>query len=206
MSPPPSGSPMSPPTPNVAGMVEILLFHHAGGLTPGVTAFADDLRAAGHTVHTPDLFEGRTFGAVEDGVAYAQSLPDGELEARAGAAAAGLPDNIVYAGMSMGCVRATVQLLARPGARAALFLYGAVTPAWFDATWPDGLPAQSHQMTDDPWRDADDDSAFVDDVPGGELFLYPGTGHLFLDRDHPDHDAEAAALATERVLEFLGTL
>ena len=26
-----------------------------------VTAFADDLRRAGHTVHTPDLFEGRTF-------------------------------------------------------------------------------------------------------------------------------------------------
>src|SRR5437773_964554 len=49
-------------------MAEVLLFHHAQGLTPGVHAFADELRAAGHTVHTPDLFDGRTFGSIDHGM------------------------------------------------------------------------------------------------------------------------------------------
>ena len=46
-------------------MTEVLMFHHAQGLTPGLRAFADVLRAAGHTVHAPDLFDGRTFGSIE---------------------------------------------------------------------------------------------------------------------------------------------
>jgi dienelactone hydrolase len=53
-------------------MAEVVLFHHAQGLTPGVNAFADELRRAGHAVHTPDLFEGRTFDTVEDGVSYSR--------------------------------------------------------------------------------------------------------------------------------------
>ena len=46
-------------------MTEILLFHHALGLTPGITEFAGHLRGAGHTVHTPDLYDGHTFRTVE---------------------------------------------------------------------------------------------------------------------------------------------
>ena len=49
-------------------MAEVVLFHHAQGLTAGVNAFADDLRRAGHTVHTPDLFGGRTFPTIEEGI------------------------------------------------------------------------------------------------------------------------------------------
>ena len=55
-----------------------MLFHHALGLIPGVTAFADELRTAGHTVHTPDLFEGRTSASLEEGVAHAQEIGPGE--------------------------------------------------------------------------------------------------------------------------------
>ena len=55
-------------------MAEVLLFHHAQGLTPGVRAFADELRAAGHTVHTPDLFDGRTFDSIDEGVAHAKEI------------------------------------------------------------------------------------------------------------------------------------
>src|SRR5699024_7777001 len=57
-----------------ATMVEVLLFPHAHGLTPGVTGFADELRAAGHRVHTPDLFDGRTFSTIEDGMTYAADI------------------------------------------------------------------------------------------------------------------------------------
>ena len=40
-------------------MAEVVLFHHLQGLTEGVRAFAGELRAGGHTVHTPDLFDGQ---------------------------------------------------------------------------------------------------------------------------------------------------
>ena len=39
-------------------MTEVVLFHHVQGLTDGLRASADELRAGGHTVHAPDLFDG----------------------------------------------------------------------------------------------------------------------------------------------------
>lgn len=187
-------------------MAEIVLFHHAGGLTPGVVAFADRLRAAGHTLHTPDLFEGRTFADVQDGVAYAESLGRSALAARGLEAVEGLPADLVYAGMSLGCAIAAGAVLRRPGARAAFFLYGAVDPAWWDASWPAGVPAQAHQTADDPWREIEAEEGFLQNVPGGELFVYEGAGHLFAEEGHPDYDEQAAALAIDRVLELLGGL
>lgn len=187
-------------------MTEILLFHHANGLTDGVRSFAQTLREAGHTVHTPDLFAGRTFDRVEEGVAFRNEVGQEVLMGRASAAAEGLPADIVYAGMSMGCMPATVLLLQRPGARGAVYLYGAVDPAWFDAEWPAGVPAQAHQTEDDPWRETEADEGFAKRVPGSETFLYPGSGHLFADPGHPDYDEAAATLATERILGFLAAL
>lgn len=184
-------------------MTEILLFHHAGGLTAGVKAFAQTLRDAGHTVHTPDLFEGRTFDSVEEGVAFRDEVGREVLMGRALAAAEGLPAEIVYAGMSMGCMAATALLLDRPGALGAVYLYGAVDPAWFEAEWPAGVPAQSQQTEDDPWREAEGDEGFAARVPGSESYLYPGSGHLFAEPGSADFDQAAADLATERVLAFL---
>ena len=54
-------------------MAEVLLIHHIQGLTDGVRAFADDLRAGGHTVHVPDLYDGHTFATIEEGFAFARS-------------------------------------------------------------------------------------------------------------------------------------
>jgi len=188
-------------------MAEILLFHHAGGLTPGVTNFADRLRAAGHTVHTPDLFGGRTFSDVADGVAYAQEVGDEALMKLAADAAAALPADLVYGGMSLGCAVAGQTLFERPGALGAFFLYGAIDPAWWKATWPPGVPAQAHQAEDDPWREVEADEGFLARVPDGELFVYDGVGgHLFVDDDSPEYDEQAAALATERILAFLAGL
>jgi dienelactone hydrolase len=58
----------------VADVAEVLLLHHVQGLTPGVLAFADELRRAGHVVHTPDLFDGRMFDTIPDGAAFADEL------------------------------------------------------------------------------------------------------------------------------------
>jgi dienelactone hydrolase len=187
-------------------VAEIVLFHHAGGLTSGVDAFARVLREAGHTVHTPDLFDGRTFANVSDGVAYTESVGEQTFATRAAEIVAPMAAELVYGGMSMGAARAAEQVFARPGAKGAFFLYGAIAPAWWDATWPAGVAAQAHVTEDDEWREPEAEEQFLAEVPGAELFVYPGSGHLFAEPGHPDHDEEVADLATSRVLTFLATL
>ncbi len=187
-------------------MADVVLFHHSGGLTLGVHGLAATLRADGHTVHTPDLFDGRTFADVADGVAFVESLGEDVFARRAAEAVADLPTGLVYGGLSFGAARAAEQVLTRPGACGAFFLYGAIDPSWWDATWPGGVPAQAHVAEVDPWREPDAESAFTGGVPGAELFVYPVTGHLFAEAGHPDHDPAAAELATGRVRTFLGTL
>ena len=187
-------------------MVEIVLFHHAGGLTEGVAGFAQVLRDAGHTVHTPDLFDGRTFADVNDGVAHADSVGEETFAARAAEVVAPMAADLVYGGMSMGAARAAEPVLARPGAKGAFFLYGVVAPSWWEATWPAGVPSQAHVTEGDKWRELDAEAEYVADVPGAELFVYPGSGHLFAEPGHPDYDEEVARLATERVITFLSAL
>ena len=197
---------MSATAPSVADMAQILLFHHAGGLTPGVTAFAQTLRDAGHSVETPDLFDGRTFDDVHDGVAHAQSIGEDVMAARVGEIVADMPTDLVYGGMSMGGARAAELVLTRPGAKGAFFLYGAIAPSWWDATWPVDVPSQAHVTEDDVWREPEAEEEYVAQVPGGELFVYPGSGHLFAEPGHPDYDDEVARVATDRILAFLAAL
>ncbi len=187
-------------------MVEIVLFHHVGGLTSGVVGFAERLRDAGHVVHTPDLFGNRTFAELEDGIAYVHSVGEEMFAARAAEVVAPMAHDLVYGGMSMGAARAGEQVLGRPGARAAFFLYGTIAPSWWKATWPVGVPSQAHVTEGDSFRELDAEGEYVAEVAGGELFIYPGSGHLFAEPDYPDFDEEIAMLATDRILAFLGKL
>ena len=189
-------------------MTEVVLFHHAQGLTPGVVAFADELRRAGHTVHTPDMFDGRTFGSIEEGMAYAEEIgfPD-EILQRGAAAVEGLPAGLVYAGFSLGVLPAQKLAQTRPGARGALLFYACVPVSAFGPAWPDGVPVQVHGMDADPIfvGEGDIDAAreLVAQAKDGELFLYPGDQHYFADSSLPSYDPEATALLTQRVLSFL---
>jgi dienelactone hydrolase len=185
-------------------MAEVLLFHHAQGQTKGFHAFAGELRAAGHPVHTPDLYDGNTFAALDDGIAYAKQVGFDALRERGVAAAEGLPAELVYAGFSLGVMPAQELAQTRPGARGAL-LFSACFPTSEFGTWPDGVPVQIHAMDGDEWFEEDAAAAkeLVDEVEGAELYLYPGNGHLFADSSLGDYDAAAAALLEERVLAFL---
>jgi dienelactone hydrolase len=188
-------------------MAEILFFHHAQGLTPGVVSFAGVLRAAGHTVHTPDLFGGRTFDTVEAGVGYAQEVGFGEILKAGIVAADGLPDALVYLGTSLGVLPAQALAQTRAGARGAVLLEACVPVSEFGDVWPAGVPVQIHGMDADPSfaleGDLDAARALVDSTPDAELFLYPGDRHLFTDPSLPSYDEAAAAQVTARVLEFL---
>lgn len=190
-------------------MAEVLLFHHAQGLTPGVIAFADELRAAGHTVHTPDLFDGRTFDSIDAGIAHAKEIGFDELLERGVRTADDLPNALVYAGMSLGEMTAQKLAQTRPGARGALLFYSAIpiTGEWAFGPWPDGVPVQIHGMDNDPIfvGEGDIDAAreIVAAAEDGELFLYPGNQHYFADSSLPSYDPQATVLLTQRVLDFL---
>ena len=191
-------------------MAEVVLFHHAQGLTPGVAAFADELRQAGHIVHTPDLFEGRTFDSIENGMSFVKELGFGEVMARGVRAVEGLPAELVFAGFSLGVVPAQMLAQTRPGARGALFFYSCVPVSEFGQAWPKGLPVQIHGMDADPFfvgeGDIDAARALIAEAENGELFLYPGDQHYFADSSLPSYDAEATALLLPRVLKFLAAL
>jgi dienelactone hydrolase len=188
-------------------MAEVLLFHHAQGLTPGVVAFADELRRAGHTVHTPDLYDGRTFDTLEAGMAHAEEIGFGEVIERGTRAADGLPAELVYAGFSLGVLPAQKLAQTRAGARGALLFYSCVPVAEFGRAWPAEVPVQVHGMDADPIfvgeGDIDAARALVEQAKDAELFLYPGDQHYFADSSLPSYDPAAAALLTRRVLDFL---
>ncbi len=187
-------------------MADVLLFHHAQGQTPGFHAFADELRSAGHAVHTPDLFDGRTFDSIPEGVAYADEIGFGELIEQGTRVAETLPSELVYAGFSLGVVVAQKLAQTRPGARGALFFYSCVPESEF-GTWPAGVPVQIHGMDADPIfvDEGDIDAAreLVELAEDAELFLYPGDQHYFADSSLPSYDDAATKLLTERVLAFL---
>ncbi len=188
-------------------MAEVLLFHHAQGQTAGFHAFADELRRAGHAVHTPDLFDGRTFGSIDEGLAYAQEVGFGEIIERGERAADALPRELVYAGFSLGVVPAQKLAQTRSGARGALLFYSCVPTSEFGTAWPADVPVQIHGMDADPIfvdeGDLDAARAIVESTENAELFLYPGDQHYFADSSLPSYDESAAKLLTQRVLAFL---
>jgi dienelactone hydrolase len=189
-------------------MAEILFFHHAQGLTVGVRAIAATLTGAGHTVHLPDLYDGETFPTVETGVAHARTLGFEAIIQRGTAIAEALSPGLVYAGISLGVLCAQKLAETRPGAKGALLLEACVPVTEFAPAWPAGVPVQIHGMDNDPSfaleGDLDAARALVASAPDeAELFLYPGESHLFTDSSLAGHDANAAALVMQRVLNFL---
>jgi dienelactone hydrolase len=192
-------------------MAEVLLFHHAQGLTHGCLSFADRLRAARHVVHAPDLYDGKVFTDLTEGVRYAKEIGFDTIIERGRLAADSLPDGIVYAGFSLGVLPAQMLAQARPGTKGALLFHSCIPTSEFGRPWPQGVPLQIHMMEADEWalppnEDLDVARRLDETVESAELFLYPGDRHLFADNSLPDYDENAAALLTERVLSFLDNI
>jgi dienelactone hydrolase len=191
-------------------MAEVLLFHHIQGLTPGVVALADRLRAAGHTVHAPDLYGGRTFATIEEGAAFSRGDGAPDLDALADAAAAELSGELVYAGISSGVMPAQRLAQTRAGAAGAVLMEACVpvTGDWAFGAWPDGVPVQVHGKESDGFFAGDGDLDAARELvelagSGAELFVYPGDQHLFEDSSLDSYDPEATDLLVERVTGFL---
>ncbi|HKA84683.1 MAG TPA: dienelactone hydrolase family protein [Acidimicrobiales bacterium] len=184
-------------------MAEILLLHHAQGLTAGCLAFADELRAAGHVVHAPDIYDGKTFAELDDGIAYARKVGFDTMQERGRQAADGLADELVYVGFSLGAMPAQLLAQTRPGARGAVLLHASIPLSEFGGAWPAGVPLQIHTMEDDELGDVDVARELAETVDEAQVFLYPGDRHLFTDSSLPAYDEAAAAQVRRRVLAFL---
>jgi dienelactone hydrolase len=188
-------------------MAEVLLLHHVLGRTTGIEAIADQLRDAGHIVHVPDLFDGRTFSSLEEGLAYIKEIGFEEVTARGVSAAGDLSRDVVYAGFSLGVPAAQKLSQTREGARGALFFHACLPTSEFESPWPADLPVQIHAMNADPFfvEDGDINAArgLVASANHAELFLYEGKEHLFTDSSIPSYDADATKLVIKRVLDFL---
>lgn len=191
-------------------MTEIVVFHHVQGLTPGIVAFANRLRTDGHTVHAPDLFDGKTFPTLEEGIEHASSIGFGKIMERGVREAQALAPELVYIGFSMGVMPAQQLAQTREGARGAVLIDSCIPLGEFGERWPDGVAVQVHGMESDPIfageGDLDAARALVDSADQAELFLYPGSVHLFADSSLPTYDKEAAELLVQRVVGFLSGL
>lgn len=192
-------------------MAEVLLYHHAQGLTAGVEAFADELRAAGHTVHVPDVYDGHTFDDLDDGIGYAREIGFGAILQRGLDAAGEFGGGLVFAGFSLGAMPAQQLAQTRPGAKGALLFHACMPVSEFSEAWPTGVPVQVHAMDGDPFfaedgGDLDAARALVESTEHAELFLYPGQQHLFADSSLASYDEDAAAVLMRRVLDFLASV
>ena len=155
-------------------MAEVVLFHSVLGLRTGVIAAAGRLRAAGHTVHTPDLYDGEVFDDLDDGSRKEDALGYQEIARRAREAVVGLPAGLVFAGFSLGAVHAEVLAASRPGALGAVLMHGAVPVEGLSEyfgldRWPEGVPVQVHYAASDPWVEAEEELA-----PSGTPSKGPG--------------------------------
>ena len=194
-------------------MAEVVLFHSVLGLRPGVISAAERLRAAGHTLHTPDYFDGEVFDDLDEGMRKEDALGYQEIARRAREYVAGLPDGVVFAGFSLGAVHAEVLAASRPGALGAVLMHGAVPVEALGEffgidRWPEGVPVQVHYAADDPWVEAEEEVVPVGEAVRGagaafEVYTYPGSGHLFADPDLPEYDRASSEAMWERVLAFL---
>ena len=188
-------------------MADVVLFHHVQGLTNGVRRFADVIRADGHTVHTPDAFDGSTFTSLDEGFAALRERDISVAGEWADNAVADLPEELVYVGISLGVMAAQRLAQTRTGARGAVLVEACVPPTEFGNGWPTGVPVQVHGMERDPFfgLEGDLDAArdLVATAEDGELFVYPGDVHLFTDSSLPSYDGAATRRVVERMLGFL---
>ncbi|MEU2679727.1 dienelactone hydrolase family protein [Streptomyces sp. NPDC007107] len=189
--------------------MNIMLFHSTYGLRPAVHASAERLRAAGHEVRVPDLFEGHTFETVEEGMAFKEQVGKDELLKRAVLAAAPYSDQgLVYAGFSFGASVAQTLALGDAKARGLLLLHGTSDIA--ENASVDELPVQLHVADPDAFESPDWlNSWYLQMQRTGadvEIYRYPGAGHLYTDPELPDFDQDAAELTWKVALGFLATL
>jgi dienelactone hydrolase len=186
--------------------MEIVLFHSMYGLRPVEMAAAGRLRAHGHHVVLPDLFEGRTApGDVGSGLALMDRIGWPTIVATARATLDGVGDEAALIGFSMGVGVIAEVWPDRLGAAAVACLHA---PAVVPPGVRRGTPVQLHVATPDRFAPPDQVLAFETSAARTgalpSLRRYPGAGHYFTDPSLDDYDAAAEADVWTHLLGMLG--
>ena len=188
-------------------MATVVLFHSIRGLRALERDAGARLRALGHNVITPDLFDGQVAGSVDEGFALKDEIGWRTLCERAEAAVAGLPVSAVLGGLSFGAAIASHLWGRRPETSGVLLLHSIVG---IPDNARDGVPVQLHLADPDIYEAAEDVADWrvmaARSPIALEDFTYPGVGHLYTDVSLPDYDAEATRLTWGRVERFLAEL
>jgi dienelactone hydrolase len=189
-------------------VTEVVVFHHAQGLTAGVLAFAEQLRTAGYEVLTPDLFEGQVFDSIDNGMTYVEAVGYNEILRRGAEAVADIDHPVFFIGFSLGVLPAQMLAQTLTETLGAVLCYSCVPATEFGESWPSAVPVQIHGMDQDPFFVDEGDIEAARDIAessdNAHLFLYSGDQHCFADSSLLSYDAEAADLLMDRILKFLG--
>jgi dienelactone hydrolase len=185
--------------------VTVILFHSVCGLRPVELAAAEMIRAAGHNVSTPDLYDGVTADTIEQGFELKDDIGWDRICERAKTALVELPASTVLGGFSMSAGVVASVWPGRPKTRGVLLLHA---PAEIPGAmhW-DGLRVQLHVAEHDRFAPADEWTTWQAEAErvgiAAEVFVYPGAGHFYTDQSLADHQASAARQTWDRVLRFL---
>ncbi|NTV39691.1 MAG: dienelactone hydrolase [Demequinaceae bacterium] len=191
------------PQAHTEDIAEIIFFHHAQGLTDGLRAMAERLRAAGHEVHTPDIYSGAVFGQLDEGLAFASRIGHDAIEEVARRAAREHPHANTTIGFSLGVFPA--QLLAQEWRRidGLVVVAGGLPPRDLGADWRVDVRLSVHVADPDDWIPTGSLEALLRHARAPHIHRYQGLGHMFVDPSSPDYDADAADLFEERLLTWL---
>ncbi len=189
----------------------VLLLHSWWGLTPAFRRMADRLADEGFVVLVPDLCDGEqpaTAAQAEADLAAADPnvVADLVVSSAATLAATGVtPEGpVAVVGFSMGASWGLWLASRQPQLVSAVVAFYGTQDAGFEAAT---ARFQVHAAEHDHLV-ADDDVVLLEAALGldghvAEVHRYPGTSHWFMEDDQPTHDPDAAALAWERMLDFL---
>ena len=189
----------------------VAVFHPWWGLNADVKAFADRLAHAGFFVLAPDMFGGEVATEIAEAERLAASTDEATADSIAGAALDRLasrstgPARIGTVGFSFGA-HWSVWSSAHSDRVAASVVYYGTTGGPVLTT---GMaPILGHFAEDDPFETAAGLAAFAAGLRGAgrdvTTYIYPGTGHWFAEPSRDAYRPEAADLAFERTVDFLG--
>ena len=193
------------------GAAGVVLLHAWWGLTDDVIAFADRLAAEGYAVAAPDMFGGQVASTIDDADKLSGSSDEAAVQATVLAATDLLtsrlgPDAPITAlGFSFGAAWAIWGPTESDRLTASVVYYGTYTGSILGRA---RVPVLGHFAEDDPYETAETVAEFEQGLrdAGRDLTIhrYPGTGHWFAEPSRDAYRAEAADLAFERTVEFLG--
>jgi dienelactone hydrolase len=195
------------PTQDNGLMAQVVVFHSAYGLRQAEADTAACLRAAGHDVSTPDLYDGRTASTMDAALALMDAVGWEVICARARQALEVVPQTAVLAGFSMGAGVIGSVWDQRRAAAGVVLLHG-IAP--IPASARPGLPVQVHLAGDDPFAPRQAVARWQAGATraglAAQVFTYPGAGHFYTDPCLADYHPASAGQTWQRVTAFLSAL